>query len=156
VSAYWLCDERGRVGDLLVNTYRFSGLTVWKSTDAVIEPVSISLLRAPHVKRAGRRLPLVLGGFAVGWKDDDDTALFHSRIALVKLDLGSTAIRTYADFSAILGHKEVADRRDALLRSLAVQNDLYHEFLMLPDLAMSPTDAGDALAALEHSLVFVE
>jgi hypothetical protein len=59
------------VGDLIVNTFRFSGLTVRKSTDAVVEPVSISLLRAPRKRRDGQTLPPVMGGFIVGWKDGD-------------------------------------------------------------------------------------
>jgi hypothetical protein len=150
ISSFWLCEDRGRVGDLLVNTYRFSGLTVAKSTDSVIEPVSISLLRAPHGRRAGRRLPLVLGGFAVGWKDDDDTALFHSRIALIKLGLENISVRSYSDFEEAVERSKVAAILQRLLQDTVVQDNLSREFLTVPDLAMSQTDASDALAAIDY------
>jgi hypothetical protein len=153
VSIYWLCDERTRVGDLFVNSYRFSALTVWKSTDAVIEPVSISLLRAPHRRHAGRKLPVVMGGFAVGWKDDDNTALFHSRIALIKLDVKFAAIRNYSEFSLAIQRADVADMRAALLKSSAVTGDLREKFLTMPDLAISPTDASDALKSIEEKAI---
>jgi hypothetical protein len=153
VSAYWLCEERGRVGDLLVNTYRFSGLTVAKSTDSVIEPVSLALLRAPHGRRSGRLLPLVLGGFVVGWKDQDNLALFHSRIALVKLNLKIPVLRNFSEFAQVAKRAPVRSVLERLMQSRAVRDDLCPRFLNLPDLAMSPTDAGDALAGIESEFV---
>ena len=68
LAVYSLYDGRMRVGDLIVNTYRLSGLTVWRSTDAVVEPAPISFLRAAGGGRQSKKNPLVLGDFGVGWK----------------------------------------------------------------------------------------
>jgi hypothetical protein len=156
VSVYWMCDKHGRVGDLIVNTYRFSGLTVRKSTDAVIEPVSVSLLRAPRKRRDGQVLPLVLGGFIVGWKDSDFTALFHSRVALIKLDLGKTTIGSYSDFESIIKPAQVSAAINRVLELPAVHQLLVPKFLEGLDLAITQSEASDALPDLDPSFLSLQ
>jgi hypothetical protein len=154
ISAYWVCDQHPRVGDLLVNTYRLSGLTVCKSTDDVIEPVSISLLRARRGGNAQRKRPLILGGFAVGWKDNDPAALFHCRIAVIKLGW-EHRIRSGAEFVKAANNASLEKTLGRLRKHKGVVTQFKPRFLGNPNLAMNPLDAHDALSGIGQDFVTV-
>jgi hypothetical protein len=98
----------------------------------------------------------VLGGFVVGWKDNDFTALFHSRVALIKLDIGTLEIVNYSDFEKIVSRAQVITAVNRLLDLPAVHRQLMPKFLTRADLAMTQSEASDALPELEPSLVSVQ
>jgi hypothetical protein len=151
VTVFWQCRDKLRVGDLLVNSYRFSGLTVNKSTDKVVEPASLAFLRAPRslgepdVEQKKPRL--VMGGFVVGWKDNDPHHLFHSRFALVKLDAPGVKVTTEREFSRVLDQRSVSDQLKSLARPNVTQT-LIENFLNKHDLSLGHLDARNALPAL--------
>lgn len=144
VSAYWDCEDEPRVGDLLVNSYRLSGTTLCRSTDRVIEPVSVSLLRTG--RDDGGDL-LVLGGFVVGWKSTDPAALFHSRIALIKLRY-SVDVSSGSRFDDLLRDQRLHTLLSGLLKHQSVDDDLRKDFLRKADLAMGPLEAKNACPGL--------
>jgi hypothetical protein len=149
VTTCWMCGDGPRVGDLIVNTYRFSGLTVCKSTDRIVEPITVSLLRSPHTtRRDGSRL-LVLGGFAVGLKDKDEDALFHCRVAAVKLD--APPPETYEQFQEMAALERVrAVLRQLPLNDAAVER-LRPEFLLANSLTIRALEAADVLGEVGGS-----
>jgi hypothetical protein len=155
VSVYWFCDGRARVGDLLVNTYRLTGLTVCKSTDDVIEPVSISLLRARRGGNREQKHPLVLGGFAVGWKDNDATALFHCRIAVVKL-AWERRVQSGREFIDVVTGTSIKSTLARLRRSRGIRTEFKPRFLDNPSLAITPLTAHDAFPDINEKLLVVD
>lgn len=145
LSLYWLCRNELLVGALLVNSYRFSGMILRKSTDAVIEPGSISLMRAAREPSRNGKLPLVMGGQIVGWKDDDAEALFHSRVAVVKLGRPYGFIPDPAAFCELIAQSAFVKCLERL-RDPKVTDHLYWHFLKLE------SDVGhvDARNAFQH------
>ena len=86
ISAFWLCDGDHWDGDLHTSSFKFSGITARRSTNKVIEPVTISILRNVSRKDGlGRGVRLVLSGMVTGWVDHDQQALIFERVALLQL-----------------------------------------------------------------------
>lgn len=152
VAAFWHCRDRLRVGDLLVNTYRFSGLMVLRSTDEVIDPTSMTFLRAPRTtgeKRPGHeKPPVIMGGFMVGWKEGEPHRLFQSRLALIKLPLSAIRLDTEEAFMAAKEDDRVKDRLGDLARHPSVSGTLVEAFLESDSPEMGHLDARNALPGL--------
>lgn len=153
VCVFWMCDGSLRTGDLVANSHRLSGTTVCKSTDSVIEPVTISLLRAGRAKRKGIKLPLVLGGVAAGWKDDDATALFSCRLAVIKLSVEKAIVGEEA-FVEVAKRPDVQSTLERIRGSDLVQTGLL-PFLKSTVPLMGPLDARNAVTGLTHALATV-
>jgi hypothetical protein len=152
VSAFWKCREKFRLGDLLVNTYRFSGITVTRSTDKVMEPATISFLRTPRTLSEKRpehlKPPVVMGGFIVGWKDNEPHRLYQSRFALIKLSAPKIKFDTDEAFWAAKDENVVTDQLHHLEQHPSVTGTLVETFLKSNSPEMGHLDAKNALPGL--------
>lgn len=154
VAVQWLCNHDGlRLGDLLVNSYRFAGSCLCWSTDKPVEPVAIAFLRVSRSRHEGGASPVVMGGMVMGLMDEAPLSLFQSRIALIKL---STAERPptkegFLEFAESCAWKVVHDR----VYEIGSRSDGLLPFLKVVDTRIDSIDARTALGAISPSDVVV-
>jgi hypothetical protein len=151
VGVFWECRDKRRVGDLLVNSYRFVGLTVNRSTDEVIEPASIAFLRAPRSEEGvpeANKPPLVMGGFIMGWKSHQLTSLFQSRIGLIKLKCDEPRPKNDKDFTAAIHRASIQEQISSLRSNPLLKNTFLPKFLERTDSDLGYLDAKNALPGL--------
>ena len=137
---------------MLVNSYRFVGITVNRSTDEVIEPASVALLRAPRSSEEGipelRKPPVIMGGFLVGWKSNQLTSLFQSRIGLIKLRWSEACPKDNESFTSAIHAASIKEQISSLQNNPLLENTFSPKFLDRTDTELGYLDAKNALPGL--------
>ena len=110
LTVYWVNrHDQKWTGDLYINPNKFIGLTARASTDQMIEPVTLCLLRAPRMRFSDKADELFLAGKMDGWVDNSDEQIVSSRIAAWKIpDLKSP--QTLDSFHELTKAKTVLKR----------------------------------------------
>jgi hypothetical protein len=149
LSTCWRVGETMLVGDLLVNTYRFTGTMVSRSSDDVINPILVSLLRTP--RRAG---PLIMGGLSIGHTDGSLNSLFYSRLLLIRLIADHEIIRSRADdLSTAITSRRLAKMLEQFRSKLSAAHRL-ERFLSNRQDTLNALDARNAvLPELQSALM---
>jgi hypothetical protein len=150
LTAYWQFGDQLQVGDVLTNTYRLSATMVSSSTNRIIDPIFLSLMRAPRINRQKGDRRLILGGVAVGTKSHD-IALYHCRIALLKLE--HVPVANIVDFSKLASSTRTNEVLSTLGRQAQQRRVL--DFLNSSNQAMRPLDAAEALGDLDRSTIAI-
>lgn len=90
LSMYWLNSGEKWIGDLYINPTKFVGILTRNSTDKIMEPVPLSLLRVERIKNPDNSsTKLILSGEMTGWVTNSDEQLVCSKVAAWKLPIDS-------------------------------------------------------------------